>query len=304
MSPSRHKNKNTTDAPDGHFRLALCQLFITSDKQANLSGARRLVSMAAKKADVVVLPECFICPYSLSNMIRYAESFPDGETYETLSSMAQESGIMLIGGSIPERGEDGKLYNSCVVFGPDGKCIAKHRKIHLSDEDIINGIAVREEEIVAPGNSLTLVDIGYARIGIGIRDDLGHPELIRLASRNGCVAMIVPTAFPSGNAQKYWELLQRTRAIENHIYIATCSPAVNFAEPKQHLSVGLSAVISPSGESVSTAHHEEMVVYAEIDQKLVLDACTRAQVSEQKVQEAYPEVNYRVADEAIEKSYV
>lgn len=31
-------------------------------------------------------------------------------------------------GSIPEE-DDGKLYNTCMVFGPDGQLILKHRKV-------------------------------------------------------------------------------------------------------------------------------------------------------------------------------
>lgn len=31
-------------------------------------------------------------------------------------------------GSIPEE-EDGRLYNTCAVFGPDGEMILKHRKV-------------------------------------------------------------------------------------------------------------------------------------------------------------------------------
>ena len=35
--------------------------------------------------------------------------------------------MYLIGGSISERDAEGKIYNTCVVFNPDGEIIAKHR---------------------------------------------------------------------------------------------------------------------------------------------------------------------------------
>ena len=39
--------------------------------------------------------------------------------------------------SIPERDvATGKLYNSCLVVGPDGDIICKHRKVHL----FLNGV--------------------------------------------------------------------------------------------------------------------------------------------------------------------
>lgn len=45
-----------------------------------------------------------------------------------LSEVAQLLNITIIGGSIPERSGD-KLYNTCCVYGPDGKLKAKHRKV-------------------------------------------------------------------------------------------------------------------------------------------------------------------------------
>lgn len=33
-----------------------------------------------------------------------------------------------VSGSIPEE-DEGRLYNTCAVFGPDGELILKHRKV-------------------------------------------------------------------------------------------------------------------------------------------------------------------------------
>lgn len=48
-----------------------------------------------------------------------------------LSEIARLLNITIIGGSIAERSGD-KLYNTCCVYGPDGKLKAKHRKV-ISD---------------------------------------------------------------------------------------------------------------------------------------------------------------------------
>lgn len=45
-----------------------------------------------------------------------------------LSELSRMLKITIIGGSIPERSGD-KLYNTCCVFGTDGKLIGKHRKV-------------------------------------------------------------------------------------------------------------------------------------------------------------------------------
>jgi len=45
-----------------------------------------------------------------------------------LSELSSLLNITIVGGSIPERSGD-RLYNTCCVFGTDGKLKAKHRKV-------------------------------------------------------------------------------------------------------------------------------------------------------------------------------
>lgn len=45
-----------------------------------------------------------------------------------LSELARLLKITIVGGSIPERSGD-RVYNTCCVFGTDGKLLAKHRKV-------------------------------------------------------------------------------------------------------------------------------------------------------------------------------
>jgi len=47
-----------------------------------------------------------------------------------LSEAARKNNVYVIGGTIPERSHD-KLYNTCTVWGPDGKLVAKHRKVKI-----------------------------------------------------------------------------------------------------------------------------------------------------------------------------
>lgn len=57
----------------------------------------------------------------------YAEQIETGESSLALSAAAKDNKIYLVGGSIPEK-KDGKLYNTCTVWGPDGGLLAVHRK--------------------------------------------------------------------------------------------------------------------------------------------------------------------------------
>lgn len=85
---------------------------------------------ASNGADLVVLPEMWNCPYSNDSFPVYAEDI-DGEASESakaLSDAAASSKVVLIGGSIPEKSA-GNLYNTCLVYGRDGKLLGRHRKV-------------------------------------------------------------------------------------------------------------------------------------------------------------------------------
>ncbi|GBO08900.1 Omega-amidase NIT2 [Araneus ventricosus] len=73
--------------------------------------------------------ECFNAPYGVNYFNQYAESIP-GCTSDMLSKNAKENNVHFIGGTFPER-DDGKLFNTCLAYGPDGKLLAKHRKGYI-----------------------------------------------------------------------------------------------------------------------------------------------------------------------------
>uniref|UniRef100_A0A4W6DZ97 omega-amidase n=1 Tax=Lates calcarifer TaxID=8187 RepID=A0A4W6DZ97_LATCA len=207
------------------FRLAVVQLQVTSVKADNLNRARRLVKEAAGQGSkVVLLPECFNSPYGTSFFSAYAERIP-GESTQVLSEAAKENKVYLVGGSIPEEDGGGKLYNSCTVFGPDGELILKHRKIHLFDIDVPGKVSFQESETLSPGSSLSMFETPFCKVGVGICYDMRFAELAQLYSRRGCQLLVYPGAFNMTTGPAHWELLQRGRALDNQVYVATASPA-------------------------------------------------------------------------------
>ena len=46
-----------------------------------------------------------------------------------LSEVAKETWTFIVGGAIPERQADGKIFITCPVFGPDGNMIAKYNMV-------------------------------------------------------------------------------------------------------------------------------------------------------------------------------
>ncbi|XP_064377130.1 omega-amidase NIT2 isoform X1 [Dromaius novaehollandiae] len=244
-----------------NFRLALIQLQVSAVKSDNLQRACGLVKEAsAKGAKVVALPECFNSPYGTQYFKEYAEKIP-GDSTQKLSEVAKECSIYLVGGSIPEE-DGGKLYNTCTVFGPDGAMLAKHRKIHLFDINVPGKIQFKESETLSPGNSFSMFDTPYCKVGLGICYDIRFPELAQIYGQKGCQLLIYPGAFNLTTGPAHWELLQRGRAVDNQVYIATASPARD--EKASYVAWGHSTVVNPWGEVIAKADTGETVLYTDI----------------------------------------
>ncbi|XP_027883022.1 omega-amidase NIT2 [Xiphophorus couchianus] len=266
------------------FRLAVVQLQVSSVKADNLSKVRRLVKEAAEQGSkVVLLPECFNSPYGTSFFSKYAEKIP-GESTQMLSEVAKENKLHLVGGSIPEE-DGGKLYNTCAVFGPEGELILKHRKIHLFDIDIPGKIRFQESETLSPGNSLSTFDTPFCRVGVGICYDMRFAELAQLYNRKGCQLLVYPGAFNMTTGPAHWELLQRGRALDNQMYVATASPARD--EAASYVAWGHSTVVNPWGEVIAKAGPEESIIYADIDLQYLADIRQQIPISSQRRDDLY-----------------
>ena len=268
----------------GPFRLALVQLAVTASKADNLSRATKLIKEAASKgAKVVALPECFNSPYGTSYFPEYAEKIP-GPSTETLMKVAKENSIFLIGGSIPEE-DGGKLYNTCTVYNPEGNMVAKHRKVHLFNIDIPGKIRFQESETLSPGNTFTTFETPFGKFGVGICYDIRFAELGQIYAKEGCNVLIYPGAFNMTTGPAHWELLQRARALDNQVFVATVSPARD--EKASYIAWGHSTVVSPWGEIIATTEHEEAIVYTDIDLKMVDNVRNQVPVTSQRRHDLY-----------------
>ncbi|WP_406541202.1 carbon-nitrogen hydrolase family protein [Clostridium ljungdahlii] len=253
-------------------KIGLCQMKVLScSKKSNIEKAKSMIVQATDKgADIVVLPEMFNCPYDIKNFREYAEAeYCYGDTLKMLSSVSREKKILLIGGCIPELDQKGNVYNTSFVFNKDGNLIGKHRKMHLFDIDIKNKITFKESKVLTPGNKITIIDTKWGKIGIAICYDIRFPELIRLMALNGAKIVFIPAAFNMTTGPAHWELLFRSRAVDNQIYIAGISPArdINYS----YVAYGHSLVVNPWGTITDILDEKEGILISELDLDYIND---------------------------------
>jgi predicted amidohydrolase len=259
------------------LNIALIQLKAGADKAANLSKVTKFIDSAVKTSNVgklhlVVLPECFNSPYAVDQFRNYAELIPSGETTNLLSSLAKKHGIFIVGGSIPELDqENDKIFNTSLTFSPEGKIIAKHRKVHLFDIDIPGGITFKELVTLSAGDKATVFKLGeFGNVGLGICYDIRFPELAMIASRNpyNSFAMFYPGAFNTTTGPLHWHLLAKARAVDNEMFTILCSPARDVGGGG-YQAYGHSLVVDPYGAIIAEAGEEEEILFATLDKELL-----------------------------------
>ena len=244
------------------FKLALCQLKGSYDKEESRQTVRRYVTEAASNgADVIALPEMWDCPYSNDYFREYAET-ADGETLKFMSDLAAELGVYLIGGSISEIDDD-KVYNTAFCFDREGRMIGRHRKTHLFDIDVEGGIRFMESDTLTAGDSATVIDTEFGKIGVAICYDVRFPELFRRMTLDGARMVILPAAFNMTTGPAHWDITMRARALDNQIFFAANSPARD--EEGIYVAYGNSCIVSPWGDFIAHADEKECILYADID---------------------------------------
>lgn len=244
-------------------RIALCQMNVVDDKKANLKKAGSLIADSAdRNADFIVLPEMFNCPYSNDKFVEYGENEHDSCTLNTISQLAESYNVYILAGSIPER-EGDKLYNTSYLFDKTGSIIAKHRKMHLFDIDVKGRITFKESDVLTAGDDFTIADTDFGRIGIGICYDVRFVELARIMAEKGAEILFYPGAFNQTTGPAHWELLFRSRALDNQVFCIGVAPALNMNA--SYHSYGHSIAVNPWGEVIAQAGEKEELVICEID---------------------------------------
>ncbi|MFB7744898.1 carbon-nitrogen family hydrolase [Streptomyces sp. NPDC056132] len=261
------------------MRASLIQIDVNPDESIN-SRRRRVGSLIREQrgSDLVVLPELWtVGAFAYELFADEAETLagtgeasagagdglpagtdggaPAGATVREMSEAAREAGVWLHAGSVPERGADGVLYNTSLVFSPDGELAHSYRKIHRFGFD--KGEAV----LMGAGSQLVTVPLPDLTLGLATCYDLRFPELFRGLVDAGAQAFVIPAGWPE-RRRAHWTLLARARAVENQAYVLACGTGGTHAGVEQ---AGHSIAVDPWGEVLAEAGPGEEVLIVDLD---------------------------------------
>ena len=298
--------------PADTLPVALVQLQPGEDAVSNRRNAEAWLERALQPPagtptpKLLMLPEIWNAPYAAARFGDYAEPVPEpggllaegpSPSLAMVARLARRHGVSVIAGSIPERGSDGRLYNTATVIDPDGRLRAKHRKAHLFDVDVPGGIRFRESDSLTGGDRLTVLDgagdplaTGLAEppnLGLVICYDIRFPELALLMQQQlGATVIACPAAFNTTTGPRHWHLLMRARAVDTQCFLLACSSA-RPESGEGYPSYGHSLVVDPWGTVVAEAGNGEQVLHAELDLAQVALARRAIPTSQQRRHDLY-----------------
>ena len=247
------------------MRVAVVQVAY-GDEEPMEDRVSRVADLVRAQAghDLVVLPELW-APGGFAYRDWESRAQPvDGSIGAAMSAAARDAGVMLHAGSIVERPSSGEvgvdghgLWNTSLVYGPDGGLLAAYRKIHRF------GFGAGEPKLMDPGEDIVLVDLpgGVGKAGLSTCYDLRFPELYRRQLDAGATVFIVPAAWPAARV-RHWTLLAHARAVEDQCVVIACNTAGTHAGTAMG---GHSQVVSASGEALAMAGTGEEVLSVDID---------------------------------------
>ncbi|MFE0176825.1 carbon-nitrogen family hydrolase [Streptomyces sp. NPDC059002] len=251
------------------MRASLIQIAVDEGESVN-SRRTRVSSLVREVAEqessgLIVLPELWTTgAFAYEAFANEAEPL-EGPTYEAMAKAASDAGVWLHAGSIPERDPEGPLYNTSLVFSPEGQLAAAYRKIHRFGFD--KGEAV----MMAAGSELATVRTPDATLGLATCYDLRFPELFRGLVDAGAEMFVVPAGWPA-RRREHWRLFAKARAVEDQVYVLACGTGGTHAGVPQ---AGHSMVVDPWGEVLAEAGDGDEVLTVDLDPAKV--AATREQ---------------------------
>ena len=247
------------------IHIALVQGHWTGEQSSTKALYRALATEAAETgADLICLPEFTILPYFPglrdSAGFRWAESLPGGVSERFFGELARELRITIIG-SLFERDESGRYWDTATIHKPDGNLAHFTRKVHIP-----SGEGYHETDYFGGADEFPVHELEKVKLAAPTCYDQWFPELARIYALEGAELIAYPTAIgsePSASdfdSAAAWQTVMRGHAVANGVFVAACNRvgrenAVTF--------YGSSFICDPLGNILAQAGRDsDQVIHA------------------------------------------
>lgn len=212
-----------------------------------------MIDQLATNSDLVLLPELWNAGAFNLDASRALAQPIDGPLPTALSAKARQHSLWIHGGSFCE--SDGEqLFNTSVLFNPQGDLVARYRKVHVFTY-------AREQDTMTAGDNYVVVQTPLGLTGLATCYDLRFPEMFRAMRAAGAEAFLIPSGWPTTRIGQ-WSALLPARAVENQAWVIANN---QVGVQGQHVLGGNSAIIDPLGETLARGGQSEEVLSVDLD---------------------------------------
>ena len=246
-------------------RVAALQMCSTTDVQHNLDVVEEYArQLAGDEPTLLVLPECFVCFGGADkSLLNIAEIRGDGPIQQRLASIARAAGIWLVAGTIPLWNQSkNKFTASCLIYDDNGHVVTEYQKIHLFDVNVADNTGrYQESKYTQAGQTLTVFDSPFGRMGIAVCYDLRFPAMFQAMQPLDIICL--PSAFTYATGKAHWQALLQARSIENQSYVVAANQSGEHENGRR--TYGHSQIWSPWGELLAEKPTETGIISARVD---------------------------------------
>ena len=156
-----------------------------------------------------------------------------------------------------------KLVNRSYFINNNGVIEKTYDKIHMFDVKINKKEKHQESSLFQAGTETTYAKINNIKLGMTICYDLRFPSLYRKLAKKDCTIILVPAAFTRPTGKDHWEILNRSRAIENNVFIVATGMCGNHHMNRK--TYGYSLLVDPWGKIVNKTKDKPFILNSTIN---------------------------------------
>lgn len=232
------------------FAIAGVQMHVAA-LNSNVEGMRHRIDILMARfpwVQMVLFSE--LSPYG--PLDKFAQPFMN-DALAQFQEDARRYGIWLIPGSMFEKTEDGRIYNTSAVINPQGEIVAKYRKMFPFRP---------YEHGISGGTDFCVFDVpDVGRFGLSICYDIWFPETTRQLTSMGVEVLLHPVL--TGTTDRDAEIaIARATAAQFQCYVFDVNGLAAGG-------VGRSLVVDPSATVLHQSAGQEDMFPIEVDLDLV-----------------------------------